>query len=44
MKAEAEAKGMTQKEFNDYMNNPDFYQIEDSYNNRSHKYEKKPKD
>ena len=43
MKAEAEAKGMTQKEFNDYMNNPDFYQIEDRYNNRRHKYENKTK-
>ena len=43
MKAEAEAKGMTQKEFNDYMNNPDFYQIEDSYINRSHTYENKTK-
>ena len=31
--------GWTQKQFNDYMNNPDFYQIEDPINNRSHRYE-----
>ena len=32
-------QGMTQKQFNDYMNNPRFYQIEDPHLNRSHKYE-----
>ena len=35
----AEEMGVTQKEFNDYMNNPDFYQIEDPHENRSHAYE-----
>ena len=34
-------KGWTQKQFNDYMNNPEFYQIEDPVSNRSHKYEKR---
>lgn len=33
-------KGWTQKQFNDYMNNPDFYRIEDPHLNRSHKFEK----
>ncbi len=32
-------KGWTQKQFNDYMNNPDFYRIEDPHLNRSHKFE-----
>ena len=36
----AMAKGWTQKQFNDYMNNPDFYRIEDPHTNRSHRYEK----
>lgn len=31
--------GLTQSEFNDYMNNPDFYQLENPHNNRSHQYE-----
>ncbi len=35
----AEALGWNQKQFNDYMNNPDFYRIEDPHANRSHKYE-----
>ena len=35
----AEELGWTQKEFNDYMNNPAFYRIEDPSINRSHKYE-----
>ena len=39
-KEKAEKAGMTQREFNDYMNNPDFYQIEDHSSNRSHRYEK----
>ena len=40
-KAEAEAEGMPQKEFNDLMNDPSLYQIEDMHSNRSRKYEKK---
>ena len=32
-------KGWTQKQFNDYMNNPEFYRIEDPHLNRSHKFE-----
>ena len=32
-------KGWTQKQFNDYMNNPDFYRIESPLSNRSHKFE-----
>ncbi len=43
MKSEAEAKGMTQKEFNDLMNNPDFFQIEDPMENQSHRHENKTK-
>ena len=35
----AEEEGLTQKEFNDRMNNPDLYQIEDPHENRSHKHE-----
>ena len=35
----AEQEGLTQAEFNDKMNNPDYYQIEDPSSNRSHKYE-----
>lgn len=31
--------GWSQKQFNDYMNNPKFYQIEDPISNRSHKFE-----
>lgn len=37
----AEKLGWTQQEFNDYMNNPSFYQFESPSSNRSHKYEKK---
>ena len=40
-KANAKSEGLTQKEFNDRMNNPDLYQIEDPHSNRSHKYELK---
>lgn len=40
-KQAAEAKCMTQEQFNDHMNNPDFYQIEDPASNRSHRYEDK---
>ena len=38
-KQKAMEKGWTQKQFNDYMNNPDFYRIEDPHLNRSHKFE-----
>ncbi|WP_215905372.1 RHS repeat-associated core domain-containing protein [Treponema pedis] len=41
LKADAEAKGLTQKQFNDLMNNPDLYQIEDPKTNMSHKREAK---
>ncbi|GIM57492.1 type IV secretion protein Rhs [Capnocytophaga canimorsus] len=40
-KEKAEAEGLTQKQFNDRMNNPALYQIEDPYENMSHKHEKK---
>ena len=43
MKAEAEAKGMTQKEFNDLMNDPNRYHIEDPVENQSHRHEDKTK-
>jgi len=39
-KAKAEAEGLSQKQFNDRMNNPDLYQIEHPSLNRSHKFEK----
>ena len=35
----AENEGLTQDEFNDRMNNPDYYQIEDPHENRSHVHE-----
>jgi hypothetical protein len=35
----AEEEGLTQEKFNDRMNNPDLYQIEDPHENRSHAYE-----
>ena len=38
-KENAMAKGWSQKVFNDYMNNPSFYQIESPAINRSHKFE-----
>lgn len=42
LKLEAEAKGMTQKEFNNEINNhPQYFQIEDPRSNMSHKFEKK---
>jgi hypothetical protein len=42
LEAWAEAQGMTQKEFNDYVNNhPEFFQIEDPLENMSHKHEAK---
>jgi RHS repeat-associated protein len=38
-KAAAEQAGLTQKEFNDKMNDPAKYQLEDPSSNRSHKFE-----
>lgn len=38
-KMKAEEEGLTQKEFNDRMNDPDLYQLEDPSSNRSHRYE-----
>ena len=38
-KANAEAQGMSQKEFNDQQNDPDIYQLEDPSSNRSHRFE-----
>ena len=38
-KEKAKAEGLSQKEFNDRMNNPDKYQLEDPSSNRSHQYE-----
>lgn len=32
---------MSQKEFNDLMNDPNLYQWENPHNNRSHKFEQK---
>jgi len=37
--AKAEEEGLTQKQFGDRMNNPDYYQIEDPHENRSHAHE-----
>ncbi|SCW45863.1 HNH/ENDO VII superfamily nuclease with conserved GHE residues [Ruminococcaceae bacterium YRB3002] len=37
--ASAEKEGLSQEEFNDRMNNPDYYQIEDPHENRSHAHE-----
>ena len=39
-KKKAEAEGLTQEEFNERMNNPDLYQLENPSSNRSHKFEK----
>ena len=36
---EAEAAGMTQAEFNELVQDPDLYQLEDKQLNESHKYE-----
>jgi hypothetical protein len=38
-KEAAEAEGLTQEDFNDRMNDPDKYQLEDPSSNRSHRYE-----
>ena len=35
----AESQGMTQAQFNEFMNNPDFYRWQDVTSNRSHLYE-----
>lgn len=35
----AEEEGLAQEEFNDRMNNPDLYQVEDPSENRSHVHE-----
>jgi hypothetical protein len=35
----AEEEGLTQEDFNERMNNPDLYQIEDPSENRSHAHE-----
>ena len=40
-KQKAEAEGLTQAEFNDRMNNPDLYQLEDPSSNQCHRYELK---
>ena len=34
-----EKEGLTQEEFNERMNNPDYFQIEDPHENRSHAHE-----
>lgn len=36
---QAEKEGLTQEEFNDRMNNPDYFQAEDPHENRSHVHE-----
>lgn len=36
---QAEKEGLTQEEFNERMNNPDYFQIEDPHENRSHSHE-----
>lgn len=35
----AESQGMTQAQFNDFMNNSDFYAWQEIYSNRSHMFE-----
>jgi hypothetical protein len=35
----AQAQGLSQPQFNDRMNNPKYYQIEDAYSNSTHQYE-----
>jgi RHS repeat-associated protein len=39
--AQAQAEGLTQQEFNNRMNNPDYYQIENPFSNQSHRFEMK---
>lgn len=36
----AQKEGLTQKQFNDRMNDPKKYQLEDPASNRSHRFEK----
>ena len=36
---QANQEGLTQEEFNERMNNPDYFQIEDPHENRSHAHE-----
>ena len=43
LRNQAEAKGMTQAQFNDFMNNSKFYAWQDVHNNRSHLYENRHK-
>lgn len=38
-KDNAEAQGMSQRDFNDQQNNPDIYQLEDPSSNRSRRFE-----
>ena len=40
MKEFAERKGLTQEEFNEMMNDADYYVIEDRSSNRGHRQEK----
>ena len=40
-KQRAEEEGLTQEEFNEKMNTPNIYQIEDPHNNRGHQFEMK---
>ncbi|WP_352464774.1 MULTISPECIES: GH-E family nuclease [unclassified Mesorhizobium] len=39
-KQAAESEGLTQEQFNDLMNDPDKYELEDPSANRSHMYER----
>jgi len=39
MRNDAEAEGLTQREFNDRLNHPKLYQIENPSTNRSRRYE-----
>jgi RHS repeat-associated protein len=40
-RARAEAQGLNQKQFNDRMNDPGLYQLEDPISNRSHRFEQR---
>jgi hypothetical protein len=40
LREKAQAEGLTQEEFNELLNDPDFYQVEDPASNRSHEFEK----
>ena len=39
LKEQAEAEGLPQKQFNDRLNDPNKYQLEEPSSNRSHKHE-----